>query len=82
MKVIVGTSPKQLPIRGNHAVIIQNLGPGALYLEHHDKVTVDDGIRLLSGEAYEFSRDIASAGGALFAVADAEDTDVRTMVVG
>lgn len=82
MKVVVGTEPVHLPIPADSTPIVQNLGPGVLYLDHDPEVSVDTGLKVPVDTGYEFARDLSQGGGQVYAVADADDTDVRILVVG
>jgi len=79
VKLTVGTTPVRLPVHG--APVIQNLGPGVLYMDASETVDVNTGIRIPVGQAYEFTRTLEVSSGALFLVAT-QTTDVRCMEVG
>jgi len=61
--------------------VLQKLGPGVIYLDHDPAATTASGLRLAVGDTYEFPRDLALAGGMLYAVADM-DIDLRILVLG
>ncbi len=78
----VGTDPVEVvDAVGRGRPIIQNLGPGKVYFDFDEDVSVDSGIELPVGAAFEFSQDVGPDG-ALFVVADQADTDVRVTVLG
>lgn len=78
--MILGATPQQIP--GNRSrPVIQNLGPGTVYLDTDGAVDETSGLQIAVGQAYEFP----GAGGnsvGIFLMADAEDTDVRVVGVG
>ena len=78
-KITVGMSPIALPVTRGETPIIQNLGPGILYLDTRSDVTASTGLLVDVHSAYEWPSDVTRA---VYAVADAEGTDVRVMVVG
>lgn len=79
MQFSVGMTPEKLPVKAGQTPIIQNLGPGDLYLDVNPDVTIDDGLKVLPDGSYEFLRDITED---VYAVSDQAATDVRIMVVG
>jgi hypothetical protein len=82
MKLVVGTSPVKIDRAGRGRLVLQNLGPGTVYFDTSaDDVTVDSGLRLDVGAAYEFSGGSGSEDG-VSVVSTAEDTDVRVIVMG
>lgn len=82
MRVLVGTSVTSLPIRSEVTPVIQNLGPGVLYIDADPAVSATSGFVLDVGSVYEYPRDLAVAAGAVYAVASQANTDVRILVVG
>ncbi len=80
MRVLVGTDPT--PIKGTRArPLIQNLGPGNVYLDTDGDVDADSGFKIVPGAVYEFPSAGASSVG-IFLIADVEDTDVRIVGMG
>jgi hypothetical protein len=77
-KVTVGTTPVALPVDRGETPIIQNLGPGVVYLDTRSNVSTGTGLQVAVNSAYEWPTDVTSA---VYAVADVADTDVRIMVV-
>lgn len=85
--MLVGTSPElvdtatEYPDLGvsGQVVVMQNLGPGDIYVDFKDDVSVTSGVKIAASGAYEFPRG-ASQG--LYVVASANETDVRIMAVG
>lgn len=80
MRILLGTTPQQ--ITGDRArPLIQNLGPGNVYVDTDGDVDADSGFFLVPNAVYEFS----TAGGnnsGIWVVADAADTDVRVIGIG
>lgn len=60
-------------------LMLQNLGPGALYFDFASNVTATTGLKLDVGGAFELPR--VSAETKLYAVADQAATDLRYLVV-
>lgn len=82
MQVTVGTTVTPLGFGGGDTPLIQNLGPGTVYMGRDDTVTVGNGVRLGVGDAYEFPSDLGASGSStVYLVSDAAGTDVRYMVV-
>jgi hypothetical protein len=82
MKVTVGTTAMKLPVNGSATPVLQNLGPGVLYLDNSPAVDTSTGFQLPAGAVYEFPRDLGAGGGAIYVVASAANTDLRVLVVG
>lgn len=82
MQVTVGVTATPLVFGGGDTPLIQNLGPGTVYLGRDDTVTAGSGIQLGVGAAYEFPSDLGVSGSStVYLVSDAAGTDVRYMVV-
>lgn len=81
MNITVGTSAIQISAVGRQKPILQNLGPGDLYLGENDEVTADNGLKLGAGAVFEFSSAISMDDG-LWVIASEADTDVRYMLLG
>lgn len=77
MQVDVDDTPAALPVDVGQTPMIQNQGPGSIYLEWSDAVS-DQDLEVVSGGTYEFLRDITKP---LWAVSDST-SDVRILVVG
>lgn len=78
MQVIVGTTPVELPEYGRGLPVIQNLGPGILYLEESNQVTTANGLRIAVGDTYEYP---LPATDPIWLVSDTAGTDARVLVV-
>lgn len=82
MKVVVGTAPVDLTVGGRGRPVIQNLGPGMIYLDSSSEdVSTESGIQIPVGVAYEFPT-AAADDEKVSIVSDAADTDVRVVVMG
>lgn len=80
MRVLVGTEPYQ--IQGNRArPLVQNLGPGNVYLDTDGDVDADSGFKITPGAVYEFPTSGAFSVG-IWMVADVDGTDVRVIGMG
>lgn len=87
MQMLVGTTAIEVTTtsypdlaESGQTVLVQNLGPGTLYVDFLSEVAVGTGVRLKpEGDAYEFKR---SAGQKLYLVASEANTDVRFLAVG
>ena len=79
----VGTSVAvQVSLRGAHQPIIQNLGPGTVYVEDEANVSTATGLQIPVGVAYEFPRAFdTSRDRTLYLISSQAATDVRVMVV-
>jgi len=80
--MIVGTTPIRVALDSSATPVLQNLGPGVVYLDTSDDVAVATGLQLPVGAAYEWPHDLSQSGSAIWLVATAADTDVRYLVVG
>lgn len=79
--MLVGTSAVSLGVAQSVTPVIQNLGPGNLYLGN-SAVATSTGFKITPGSAYEFPRHLSYGVGALWAVADQVNTDVRILQIG
>lgn len=80
MQLNVGTTPVQIP--GNRTrPVIQNLGPGNVYVDTDGEVTSADGLKLVPNSIYEFPTSGGNSDG-IWLVADQAGTDVRVVVMG
>ena len=75
----VGTAPVRLPARIGDRPVVQNLGPGDIYVNTRADVTTSDGLKIPVDQAYEWPGDLAAD---LYAISTLDDTDVRVIVVG
>ena len=62
--------------------IIQNLGPGTLYISASSTDLVNSGIQLPTGAVYEFPTTLVEGSGTVFIQASGSNCDVRMMNVG
>jgi hypothetical protein len=79
-------SPMEGPIDtglgGTQRPIIQNLGPGILYVGSSPNNLVNKGLKLVANAAYEYPDNLVSGPGKVFIQADFDDCDVRIQNVG
>jgi hypothetical protein len=67
---------------GTQMPVIQNLGPGALYIGNTSTSLTTTGIYLPAGAVYEFPKVVQDGAGAVFIQADGGNCDVRILNVG
>jgi len=79
-RVIVGTEGVQLAGENLNRVgiLIQQLGAGNVYILGAKNQTITDGVKLATNGTYQ--DDVST--GAIYAVADAANQDVRVLVIG
>lgn len=80
MQVIVGTSAQAVVAQGRTRLVIQNLGPGDVFLDTEGTVTPTAGLKIPVNATYEFPT--ASADDNVWLVASAANTDVRVIRIG
>lgn len=79
--IVVGTAAVAVPYAGDNILVIQNLGPGALYVDAAATVTSTTGLKLAVNAVYEFPRQLNKGSGEVWVIADAASTDVRILEV-
>lgn len=86
MKVTVGATPQKLdtsdyPDRGSagQVLIIQNLGPGEVYFDSTDEVTIETGVQIGVKGGYELSEFTPNT--PVYFVAT-QESDLRISVMG
>jgi hypothetical protein len=67
---------------GSTRPIIQNIGPGDLYIYTDSTDIVSKGIWLPAGAVYEFAAPIVEGAGAVWIQADGSNCEVRIINVG
>lgn len=80
MQIIVGTVSQKIPSGGRTRPVIQNLGPGDVYIDTEGSVTASSGLKLPVGSVYEFPT--AGTLDDIWIVASEAGTDVRVIKVG
>lgn len=78
--MILGTSKQQITASGRNRLVIQNLGPGNVFLGTEGDVSPTIGLKIAVNAVYEFPT--TSADDDVWVVADAANTDVRVLRVG
>lgn len=79
MQILLGATPQRLP-GSRMSPVIQNLGPGSVYLDTDGDVDENTGFVIAPGAVYEFPTAGARSKG-IWIMADAPDTDVRVVTV-
>ena len=67
---------------GSQQIIVQNLGPGTLYLGSSNQNLLTTGLYLPSGATYEFTSTLNEGANAVWLLADGGNCDVRILNVG
>lgn len=80
MKINLGLTPQKLS-SSRARPVIQNLGPGTVYLDTDGDVDIDSGFQIVTGAVYEFPAPGGRSKG-VWIMADTEDTDVRVVEMG
>lgn len=77
MKLVVGTTPTPLLSKiGEGRPLVQNLGPGKVYLDTDEDVSTETGFELAVGAAFEFAED-SNITAAVYVVSDSANTELR-----
>lgn len=79
MRILVGTTAVNLP-GGRARPVIQNLGPGDIYIDTDGDVDADSGLKLVPNAVYEFPT--SGSLSEIWVVATAENTDIRVVGMG
>jgi hypothetical protein len=74
--------PVDTGLGGTQRPIIQNLGPGTLYVGSSPSNLINSGIKLVVNAAFEYPDTLVSGPGKVFIQADENDCDVRIQNVG
>lgn len=67
---------------GTQQPIVQNLGPGTLYIGSDPATLLTEGLQLPPDTAYELPTTLNEGATRIYAQAETDDCDVRTMNVG
>ena len=67
---------------GSQMPVIQNLGPGTLYVGSSASNLVSNGLKLVPNSAYEYPRTLVEGPGKVFIQASGGNCDVRIQNVG
>ncbi len=79
MRVIVGATSVPVSVTDRSFMLLQNLGPGIIYLDTDGDVTPDEGLQIRPGEVYEFASPSSQSN--VYIVSTLEGTDVRVIRV-
>ena len=84
MKIVLdGVNPVQLSGVGKGRPVIQNLGPGNVYLGTEEaEADPDAGFKLVPNAGYEFASAAGFEAGGVWITSDAAATDVRVISIG
>lgn len=88
MQMLVGLTPQAIDTastytdldEGGQTVVVQNLGPGDIYLDPFPSMDATSGMKIGVGGAYEYRQGKQQQ--TVYVVASVVDTDVRVVVVG
>lgn len=80
MQILVGTTAVPVAAGGRQRPVIQNLGPGNVYLDTQGSVTPSSGLKIPVGFTYEFPT--SGSLDSIFIIADQASTDVRIIAIG
>jgi hypothetical protein len=67
---------------GTQQPVVQNLGPGDLYLGTSSDDLLTEGIQLPPGAVYEWPKVVQEGSGSIWMLADGDDCDIRIINVG
>jgi hypothetical protein len=80
--ITVAAGATQLSYTGTMQPVVQNLGPGLLFLGATNANLLTEGVQLPVGAVYEFPAVVQDGAGAVWVQASGGDCDVRTLNVG
>jgi len=80
--ITVAQGAYQAPYYATHQPVIQNLGPGTLYIGAVSTNILTEGLQLLPGAVYEFPAIVQDGVGAIWVQAETATCDVRFLNVG
>ena len=80
--LLAADTPTNSGYSNSQQPIIQNLGPGNLYIGTSSENLDTEGLYLPAGAVYEFPATLVDGPGQVWLQADAPDTDVRIINVG
>jgi len=82
MNVTVAAGATQLNFSGSQQPVIQNIGPGDLYVYSLNDSITTNGLKLSPGAVYEFPSTLTEGAGTVWVQALVGTCDVRTFNVG
>ena len=80
--ILSANTPVNTGYTGTQQPIIQNLGPGNVYVGVSSANLATEGLYLPAGAVYEFPAVVQDGPGAIWIQSDAGSTDVRIINVG
>lgn len=75
----VGTTAVALAVAAGKTPVVQNLGPGVIYLDFVSNVSASTGFEVAVDASFTFPRDLD---GTCYVISSQAATDVRILVVG
>jgi len=82
MNITVAQGAYDTGFSNSQAPVIQNLGPGTLYVGNTSSNLTTEGLQLPVGAVYEFPAPLAQGAGAVWIQASGSTCDVRILNVG
>ena len=82
MIITVADGAVNLGYSGTQRPLVQNLGPGILYISSSANDLATEGIEIAPDAAYELPATLNEGAQQLYALAVGDDCDVRTLNVG
>jgi hypothetical protein len=67
---------------GTNRPVIQNLGPGDLFVGNVSSTLLTEGIKLVPNAVYEFPENVVEGPGKIFIQANGDTCDVRLLNIG
>jgi len=80
--ILSANTPINSGYTGTQRPIIQNLGPGIVYIGPTSTDLTTEGLKLPVNAVYEYPAIVQDGAGAVWVVADTNSTDVRIINVG
>jgi hypothetical protein len=81
MHIAAGLAATVIPAAQEAVLLVQNLGPGNLFVDRDPAVTAATGLKLTVGQTAEFLRSAGNGGGEVWVIADQAATDVRVLPI-
>lgn len=80
MRILVGTTSTQVASNGRIRPVVQNLGPGVVYIDTDGDVDSTSGLQIPVGAVYEFP--LSGGDSNIWLVSTLANTDVRVVGMG
>jgi hypothetical protein len=82
MNVTVAAGATDTGYAGTNRPVIQNLGPGDLFVGNVSSTLLTEGIKLVPNAVYEFPENVVEGPGKIFMQASGATCDVRILNIG